>query len=197
MENKMIKTDSRPEMVLTANSLQGKQSVRATFRLPAQVINLLSVAASQLGLKQKSLFDHLVEDRNTLSQVADEARQYKPIQKNRRQKTFVISRNSLVALDHFAKKHKIPRDVLVEISIKRLIPVINAEQKKQKQRKLLLKDMEAYLSQGRKVLDKAAMLVGSEDQMYGKIKKIVSLCDQFVSDLHEKVEKGKRMDSLE
>ena len=63
---------------LSADILRGRQSVRATFRLPSQVIALLSVAASQLGLKQKSLFDQLVEDRAVLEQVAQMADRYRP-----------------------------------------------------------------------------------------------------------------------
>ena len=37
---------------LSADRLRGRQSVRATFRLPTEVIELLSMAASQLGVKQ-------------------------------------------------------------------------------------------------------------------------------------------------
>ena len=55
---------------LDANTLRGRQSVRATFRLPPPIIELLSIAANQLGIKQKSLFDQLVEDREVLEQVA-------------------------------------------------------------------------------------------------------------------------------
>ena len=47
---------------LTVDDLKGKQSVRATFRLPQQVIELLTLIAGQLGIKQKSLFDQLIED---------------------------------------------------------------------------------------------------------------------------------------
>ena len=51
-----------PELGLTADLLKGKQSIRATFKLPPDIIRLLSIAASQLGIKQKTLFDQLVED---------------------------------------------------------------------------------------------------------------------------------------
>ena len=55
--------------LLTSTILKKKQSVRATFRLPDEIINLLSVVASQLGLKQKSLLDQLVEDKELLDQT--------------------------------------------------------------------------------------------------------------------------------
>ena len=96
--------------------LKGMQSVRATFTLPKYAINLISTIASQLGVKQKSIFDHLVENKDNIEQIADEAKQYEPEKKQRKQKTFVLSRNCLSLLDTFAREYKLPRDVLVEVS---------------------------------------------------------------------------------
>lgn len=59
--------------VLT-NSLNGMQSVRATFPLSKNTINMLSTVANQLGVKEKSIFDHLVENRNLLYQVLRETK---------------------------------------------------------------------------------------------------------------------------
>ena len=42
--------------------LRGRQSVRATFKLSSRAIDALSIVAAHLGIKQKSLFDHLIED---------------------------------------------------------------------------------------------------------------------------------------
>ncbi|MDJ0811543.1 MAG: hypothetical protein QNJ01_15680, partial [Desulfobacterales bacterium] len=54
----------------SSRDLRGKQSVRATFRLTARAIDAISVVAFHLGIKQKSLFEHLIEDDQTLSQIA-------------------------------------------------------------------------------------------------------------------------------
>ena len=89
------------------NTLKGMQSVRATFTLPKYAINLLSTVANQLGVKQKSIFDHLVEDKNLLDQIADEAKHYQPKQRHRKQKTFVLSKNCLSELESFARKYKV------------------------------------------------------------------------------------------
>lgn len=178
------------QMNLTADSLRGKQSVRATFRLPPQIIELLSLSASLLGLKQKSLFDQLIEDIEVLSQVAGNAKAYHPVQNKRRQKTFVLSRNSLITLEHVAQKHHIPRDILVEVSIQRLLPVIDAEQKKIQKRKILLKEMEAHLHQGEKILNKAEHLVGEHDEIYGKILDLVESCRKNTSAARESVRKA-------
>ena len=64
--------------------LRGRQSVRATFKLSERAIDAMSIVAVHLGIKQKSLFDHLIEDMQSLTRV---------------QKTFVISRKTLSNLD--------------------------------------------------------------------------------------------------
>ena len=185
-----------PQTQLSANSLQGKQSVRTTFSLPEQMIDLLSVAAGQLGVKQKSLFDHLVEDREVLQQVAEEAQSYQPAGEERRSKTFVMSRTALLSLEKVAKKSHMPRDILVEVSIRRLLPVMDNEQEKQEKRQAILKDCKAYLGQGEKLLKKSARLLGKEDQIYKRLEDLVNLCDKSVTELSEVVEKGKRMEGL-
>jgi len=43
----------------SALDLKGRQSVRATFRLSEDCINAISILSAQLGIKQKSVFDHL------------------------------------------------------------------------------------------------------------------------------------------
>jgi hypothetical protein len=43
----------------SAFDLSGRQSVHATFRLSESCINAISILSAQLGIKQKSVFDHL------------------------------------------------------------------------------------------------------------------------------------------
>ena len=85
---------------LSLDSLKGMQSVRATFTLPENMINLLSTVANQLGVKQKSIFDRLVENKHMLYDVADEAQKSTSGNHKRQQKTFVISRNSQIGRAH-------------------------------------------------------------------------------------------------
>ena len=64
--------------------LRGKQSVRATFKLTEGCIDAISIVAAHLGIKQKSLFDHLVEDDRSLRSIAREIQHLKikkPLQK--------------------------------------------------------------------------------------------------------------------
>lgn len=179
---------------LTVNDLLGKQSVRATFRLPQQVIDLLTVISGQLGIKQKSLFDQLIEDASVLGKVAEEAQDYAAEKKGVRQKTFVISRNSLLSLNDIAKRQQIPRDLLVEISIKRLLPVIETELKKHKKRKELLEEMKEYLRKGKELQKKTGAILGKDDFVYKMIENQVSLAQKNVSTLSSIVTRGMPME---
>ncbi len=111
----------------TSAELRGRQSVRATFRLSERAIDALSIVSVHLGIKQKSLFDHLIEDSDTLRLIAREIEAYKFQQLNRIQKTYVLSRKTLSSLDRAARSQNAPRDALVEYSIQRLLPIILKE----------------------------------------------------------------------
>ena len=71
----------------------------------------MSIVAVHLGIKQKSLFDHLIEDARSLSLVAREIESEKFNTLIRIQKTFVISRKTLVStrdsVEDFVEKGKI------------------------------------------------------------------------------------------
>lgn len=179
------------------DSLKGMQSVRATFKLPKKTINLLSTVANQMGVKQKSIFDHLAENKVMLHEVADEAQKNREVIRKRRQKTFVLSRNSLISLDAVAREYQLPRDVLVEFSIKRLLPVIDAEKKRHKNRKILLKEMEIYGNQGDKILDQALTLMGEDDPVYQKLQYVLSLYKKNMDQLKETIERGKCMEEFQ
>ena len=46
--------------------------MRATFRLSEDCIDAISILSAQLGIKQKSVFDHLMEDIQILKDMASE-----------------------------------------------------------------------------------------------------------------------------
>ena len=179
---------------LNADALRGRQSVRATFRLPTEMVSLLSIAASHLGLKQKSLFDQLVENRQVLEQVAASAEGYQPSADRRQQKTYVLSRNSLAALDLVARTHGLARDLLVEISISRLLPVLSAEQERQQNRKAVLVELEEYWQEGRVLLARTGDRLGSEDPVTRKLAALVGQCERVVRELRDQVERGRAME---
>ncbi len=91
-----------PDIPLPAtktSELRGKQSVRATFKLSENAINAITTVSIHLGIKQKSLFDHLIEDMKSLEQIAREISTHDHIQRARIQKTYVLSRRTLSSLE--------------------------------------------------------------------------------------------------
>ncbi len=180
---------------LTADILKGKQSVRATFKLPVQIINLLSVAAAQLGVKQKALFDQLVEDSEVLSHIASESKRYKPgTLEQKRQKTYVLSRKSLVTLEKVAGQYGIARDVLVEVSISRLLPVIDEEKDKLKKRKTMLREMIKYQQNGLHLLHKAGRLLGTGDPLFQCLESMLEQGERNIRDMKGLIDRGRCLD---
>ena len=186
--------ESSKKLALTADDLTGKQSVRATFKLPRQAIDLLTVIAGQLGIKQKSLFDQLVENDSVLEKVSRDAKNYSAGSEKRQQKTFVISRSTLLSLNHVSKIQNISRDILVEVYINQLLPVIKTELGKHKQRKTLLKEMKAYQNQGDKLLGLAEKLLGKDDMLYEKIKTQINIANKNVATVEKIINKGMPME---
>jgi hypothetical protein len=171
----------------SAEDLRGRQSVRATFKLSARAIDALSIVAVHLGIKQKSLFDQLIEDAGSLSHIAREIESDDFSTLDRVQKTYVISRKTLRSLEDTSRQFDAPRDALVEYSIQRLLPVIAREREKHQKRKEILQDINIHLEQGLKILNKTRELLGENDPVYTKLEAAVGACmhareniDQFV-----------------
>jgi hypothetical protein len=146
-----------------AADLRGRQSVRATFKLSARAIEALTIVAVHLGIKQKSLFDHLIEDIQSLNVIAKEleAEEFKSL--SRVQKTFVISRRTLMSLDEISRQFQAPRDALVEYSIQRLLPIIRREREKHRRRKRVLAEIDRHFQEGLKLLEQTVSLLGEDD----------------------------------
>jgi hypothetical protein len=125
------------------------------------------------------------------------ARETDPVRKNhtpRRQKTFVISRSSLLSLNIISQKQHVSRDVLVEISINRLLPIIETELKKHIIRKNILKEMKNHLKLGEILRQKAQKLLGENDILYDMLEKQTSLAQKNVSIVDSIIEKGMPME---
>ncbi len=113
-----------------SSDLKSRQSVRANFMLTQGCIEAISIVANQMGIKQKSLFDHLAEDIESLKSIARDIKQMKITKQGRIHKTYVISRKSLSSLNEISNMFDASRDGLVEYSIQRLLPIISKERTK-------------------------------------------------------------------
>jgi hypothetical protein len=181
-------SDSLPQP--SPHDLRGRQSVRATFKLSTRAIEAMSIVSVHLGIKQKSLFDHLIEDAQTLSHIAREVESEKFRTISRVQKTFVISRRTLSCLDEISKQFQAPRDALVEYSIQRLLPVIAQERERHRRRKEILNDMNEYLADGLKILQKSKSLLGEDDPVFIRLAVALKSLANAQSNVNAFVEKG-------
>lgn len=192
-----MEKDEKMEIVESILNLRGRQSVRATFKLSEKAIDAISIVSVHLGIKKKSLIDHLFEDNESLSLIAKEAQSDKFEQPNRIQKTYVLSRKTLSCLDRTSRSFDTPRDALVECSIKRLLPVIANERKKHLKRKEISNEIKEFLKQGEKLLKKSRALLGEDDPVYGKFECAMTVLLNAHSDIEFFVEKGKVIEDFD
>ena len=180
----------------TTLDLRGRQSVRATFRLSEACIDAISILSAQLGIKQKSVFDHLMEDAQILKNMARELENTEFDRHERIQKTFVISRKSLSYLDMISSEHNAPRDALVEYSVRRLLPIIAKERKKHEKRKELCAEISNHFAKGEKLLSKADEMLGSDDPIVHKLKTAISVYKNVFGDIANFIERGKMIEKF-
>ena len=176
--------------------LRGRQSVRATFKLTGKAIDAISVVAAHLGIKQKSLFDYLIDDPHSLDLIARniDTRRFKRL--NRIQKTYVISRKTLCSLEEVSRDLSTPRDALVEYSIQRLLPVIAEERKKHQRRKEFLSEITEYLKQGEKILNRSKKLLDEDDPVFEKFESSMTAFQNTRNAIKSFIEKGELIEKF-
>lgn len=182
----------RPSLPLPSSSaLRGRQSVRATFKLTEKAIHAIHIVARHLGLNQKSVFDHLMGDRESLNRIASELQHtYLDFEElDRVQKTYVVSRNTLSFLEQVSKQFNTKRDALVEYSAQRLLPIIDQERQRQKIREEVLSELTEFLRQGEKILRKCRKTLTEEDSVYEKLERMLSMCHLAFNDIESFVKK--------
>ena len=175
----------------SSRDLRGRQSVRATFKLTAKAIETMSAVSVHLGIKQKSLFDHLIDDLDSLERIARQMGDAARNLPSRMQKTFVLSRRTLTCLDQTAKEYAASRDALVEYSIQRLQPVIAKEKKRHAERKRLLTRMNEVLTAAETLLTEADQTLGPGDPVYDQLQKAILGMRNTRDDIAAFIEKGK------
>ncbi len=181
----------------TFNDLRGRQSVRATFKLTSGCINAISIVAAQMGIKQKSLFDHLFQDTDTLSVIARKFSNARLKSADRVQKTFVMSRNALLSLEDIAQHFNAPRDVLIEISVQRLLPIITKERKRHAKRKAIFELVTRHLEQGRKLLKDAFAELGEEDLLTDRLTAVLGMYESAHKQMDGFMQRGKNIEAFE
>ncbi len=179
----------------STRDLLGRQSVRTTFKLTERSIDALSVLASQLGIKQKSLFDHLIDDDSALRLIAKESESYQtPPQ--RIAKTYVISRRTLQNLERVSSRYQAPRDALVELSIERILPLISEEKEKHEKRKELLHKVGRFAADGEELFAIAGETLDQDDPVYRKISQMIKAVRGCFEEIEDCVERGRKIEDF-
>lgn len=197
MDDVEIKSNLDYSLLLTnASDLMGKQSVRVTLKLSAEFIEAISILSAQLGIKQKSLFDHLMEDMDSLRTIASQMERGRRTKKDRIQKTFVISKKSLLSLEAVSKKFSAPRDDIVEYSIMRLFPILATERQKQKQREIVLSKITDHFIKTSELLDNVKQLVGKDDPLSKAFEDLLASYETAFNVIEDLVTKGRRIEAF-
>ena len=198
MKDENHKNQLRDDMLPQPSSrdLRGRQSVRATFKLTAKAIETMSAVSIHLGIKQKSLFDHLVDDIKALEVIAREVQTTKFDEPSRVQKTFVLSRRTLNSLELASVNFQTPRDALVEYSIQRLMPVITKEKEKHQKRKTLLSRINGFLESGEQIMREAREWLGEEDPVFDELARAMTVLLNARDDIAAFIDKGKIIERL-
>jgi hypothetical protein len=189
-----LNDDSLPQP--SSRDLRGRQSVRATFKLTARAIETMSAVSIHLGIKQKSLFDHLVDDIKALEVIAREVRTTKFDEPSRVQKTYVLSRRTLNSLERASANFNTPRDALVEYSIQRLMPVIEKEKDRHRMRKALLSRINVFIENGEHILKEARERLGEEDPVFDELARAITVLLNARNDMAAFIDKGKIIEKI-
>ena len=176
--------------------LRGKQSVRATFKLTRKAIDSLGLVAVHMGIKQKSLFDHIIEDASTLKELARQIQIQKFKKKTRIQKTYVLSRKTIEILETISDTHDMPRDALVEYSIMQLESVILAEKENHKKRKILFNEVLDHFEHGRRLFSKSLELLGENDPFCKKLEKGLLAYNKEKNNIESFLKKSKPLEDF-
>jgi len=175
--------------------LRGRQSVRTTFKLSERSIHALRILATQFGIKQKSLFDHLIDDIQALHVIA-EASEDVDLKEGRVAKTFVVSRRTLENLEQVSNRFHTPRDVLVEFSIERIFPLLSREKKRHEKRKVLLDDLRRYLAHGNALVEKSRDELSEDDPVFDKILAMMRHVKNSYLEVEDFVKRGEMMEDF-
>ena len=176
--------------------LRGRQSVRTTFKLTPRSIDALSLLAGQLGIKQKSIFDHLVDDTGTLQALAREIENRDTIDQERVPKTYVISRKTLENLEQVCKRYQAPRDALVEFSIERIMPLLKEEKKKHLNRQKLQQKLDSFLAHSRELLEEADKVLERDDPVFEQVYQMARTAQSGYDEITQIIDKGRRLEEF-
>ncbi|MEN8140206.1 MAG: hypothetical protein ABFR97_03185 [Thermodesulfobacteriota bacterium] len=181
---------------LTLKQLRAKQSVRVTFKLSPETIVLLRSMAGQLGIRQKTLFDQLIAASDLMAGGTPASPGAAPEPQRRRQKTFVLSQETVDTLNQLARRHNVPRNLLVEMFIHRLRPILAEEQERHGLRRQLLPDLAQQTAAMADLQARARRLLGSDDPLTREVSQLSQAAQAAQSRIMAIVAQGESLADL-
>jgi hypothetical protein len=109
----------------------------------------------------------------------------------------VISRKTLLALEEAARQFNTSRDVLVELSIQRLLPIIYREQEKHEKRKKILNEIKHFLDQGATLLAEFESDLGKDDPVSAEFKRAIDVLRDARTHIGAFVVKGQMIENFD
>jgi hypothetical protein len=189
-----VPDDFLPEQDM--HDLRGRQSVRATFRLSQKSIDAICLVAVHMGIKQKSLFDHIVAEMAAATGLTRAIPRPPPEPASRRQKTYVLSRRTVDALHEISRNCNMPRDILVEYAVQKLESVISHEKQSHILRKQLAESVFAHFQAGERIMKTCLELLGEEDPFCRHLFKTVLSSRKTAADITDFLEKSRVLEDF-
>jgi len=181
----------------SATELRGRQSIRVAFKLTHRCIEAMNILGSHLRLKPKSLFDHMVQEPDTLQVIAARAQALDLEDKPRTAKTYVVSRDAAEVLDAVARSSNVARDAIVEASVEHLMPLIQKEQIRHTSRKDLAQKMAHHLDDGRQLLGEMVGDLGNHDPMCDQMRNVMAAYERAYATLTAFIHKGDNIEGFD
>jgi hypothetical protein len=109
----------------------------------------------------------------------------------------VISRRSLSSFDEISTNFNAPRDVLVELSIQRLLPIIERERKKHEKRKDFLTKINRHYKEGEKILNGIRKQLGDDDPIINKFKTVMSSYESAKNNIEAFIDRSRGIEKFD
>jgi hypothetical protein len=103
----------------------------------------------------------------------------------------------LLSLEDIANHFNAPRDALIEISVQRLLPIIQKERRRHAKRKAAFSKIGTHLEQGRKLLKEAYSALGEEDPLTDRLAAAMGMYESAYKQMAGFMEKGKGIEAFE
>ena len=88
-------------------------------------------------------------------------------------------------------------DLVIGLTVRRLLPIIAKERKKHEKRKELLSDISNHFAEGEKLLSKAEELIGVDDLVVDKLRTAMSVYENAFDEIANFIDRGRMIEKFQ